>query len=278
MEEFDKCIEELFRLSDQILLYNAGGDITLRSSNVDPFRTKVIKYKKTYTKTKSSPKHLAEFGNIYQKCKSKLNEDLDSFMLWFEKQSYKIVITEQVYFPISIVYSKCCTIARNIDESKTNEEHVGSTYPEQFVLHLLKIFKCCEDNPKLTEYITELENELGLQQGENPDPVDGLSDVVAMASDIIGDLGVPIPKGSFNVGDLKNSISKFSKDPNAKQTMKKMFGNIKLDGADKKDIPGMFTKIFEGMQKNVEELPEPLKRSMAATTENPTGELATSSK
>ncbi len=281
MSTFDDHFTSLFSLADQVVKYDGSGDLTIRTSNVDPIGTKVRKYKRAYEQTKTNPAHLAKFVDVYKACRRKYLDanDFDEFMLWFEKQSYKIAATDQVYFPLSIIFRKSCVVARNIDEKSAKDSsvdgHVGSTYPEQFMLHLFRIFlfTCSkEDKKKIEETVDTLETNLGLKEGENPDPVDGLSDVVSMATDVIGDMGLNIPKGSFNASDFKNVISNFTKDPNAKKQMKKMFSGIKIK--DKDDIPGAFSQIFEKMKENAAEIPEPVQRSMAASSDDPNGELS----
>jgi hypothetical protein len=281
MSTFEECIENLFGLADQVTKYNGSGDLGLTTSNVDPIGTKIRKYKAVYGKTKESTKHLAKFQEVYMKCRSRFlqAEEFDVFMLWFESQSFTISATDQVYFPLSIIFRKCCTISRNIDEQalkdSSTEAHVGSTYPEMFMLHLFRLFifaAPAEDQTKVALTVKTLEETLGLTSGDNPDPVDGLADVVGMASDVISDMGVQVPKGAFNAGEFKKAIGSFTKNSDAKNTLKKMFSGIKLDGATKDDIPKVFSKIFEGMQQNAEQVPEPLQRSMNATVENPTGQ------
>jgi len=279
MASFDDCFEKLFELTTQVLKYDSAGEMSIKTSNIDPIGSKVRKYRSAYGKTKSSEHHLRKFQDIYEKCQRKYLEceDFDEFMLWFEKQNYMINATNAVSFPLTIIFRKCCVISRASDENARKEEtstlHIGSTFPEQFMLHLFRIFMLVaskEDQEKIQETISNLEQILGLASGENPEPFDSLSEFVGMTTDVMSDMGINVPKSALSSFDFKKALGEFSRNPSAKTNLRKMFKGIKL--GDKGDLPEAFKTIISKMQDNVTILPEPLERSLKASVENPTGE------
>lgn len=278
---FEECFEKLFELTDQVSRYNGAGDLCVKSSNVDPIGTLIRKYKYAYGKTKSSSVHLNKFRELYDKFRGKyLNStDFDEFMAWFERQTFTITATTTVYFPLSLIFRKCCVIARNSEQesqkSNSTSRLIGSTYPEQFMFHLFRILSFAvseEDKKRINQTILELQEILGLEDGQTPDPVDDLGGLVGMATELMQEMGVNVPKKNLDSLNIGQALRSLSKDPNAKNNLKGMFKGIKIK--DSKDIPGAFSQILSKMKDNAESIPEPVQRSMAATVENPTGQRA----
>lgn len=274
MSSFDTNIKALFTLTEQITKYDGNGNLSV--SSVNPIDVVFRKFRGLYEKTSNKESFMKLFVALYGKCSKQhlACESMDDFMLWFEDQKFIIDVTTKVYFPVTVIFRKACTIARDADQamqtSKEQEGSVGSTYPEQFMLHLFRIFAdCVSPSDSIKKTATELEETLGLMAGQIPEPSDGLTNLVTMAKDVMGDMNPNLAKQSINPHEIKNALANFKSTPEMKNAMKKMLGGIKLDNA--KDGKAAMMNILTQMQENATELPEAIQRSMNATVDNPTG-------
>jgi len=261
---YSQSVEHLLNLSEKIAGYNADGSASLNGTNILVVR--VRKYKKVYERTSEHDVHKKLFNELYNRCRTILssNDNTDEFMLWFENEDYSLKL-DKVSFPIHMIFRKACGIARN----SNNESSVEFTYPEQFILDLFRIWSSIIENPhdNLKKFISEIESTLSLEEGSSLQVEDGLSGLMGMAAEILGEMGVKNPGGKaldFNPKMINEAIKNIKSDPNTKKAIKDVVAGMKLDSRD--NIIQSLTGLIGKMSDNANTVPEPVKKSMDAVS------------
>jgi len=240
-------------------------------------------YKKVYNETRNSLGHKELFAAIYNKCRYLFikNTSLHEFMEWFKKAPGMIIAPQtksRNKIMLSAIFRKCCKIAEDIEEEadkypvKSDELYndPAAIYPETFMLNLFRMFgQCCDKTDKNTiikSKIKEIEDSLGLDKDQNYPESDGVSQLFSTAKDLARNIGIEIPENSPNMSgrDFQNALNSVIGDSNTKNALKDIFKGINLK--DQTNIPDVIGKVLNRMKDNAKNIPEPLKKSLEATS------------
>lgn len=277
---FPETFDHLLILAEKVLKYDTSGDMIISTTGqANALQVGLNGYRAVYNKTRTSTKHLEKFTEVYGKCRAQLIKDapLEEFMEWFEKTSFVISPTAQsrnkIY--LTAIFRNCCRIAtrlaQELEKDPDQLSNPAAVYPEYFMLYLLRIFYHSADetdkNALIIPRIKELEKTLNLSSDEAPVIGDGLSELISAVTDVASDLGLDIPemKNGFNGTKLRETINQFTKNGQAKNTIKELLGGVDLK--DPKNLPNIIGNIVNKMQQTAEAVPEPVRRSMEATSE-----------
>lgn len=278
---FPSTFDSFLDFAEKVLQYNASGELIQASGGVqsNAIQVGLRGYRRIYDSTRNSPKHLEKFREIFTKCRSRLENDRDtySFMDWFATQTIVITPGEKSrnLIRISLIFRKCCTIADALmSDEKTQEENQNNpanTYPETFMLHLFRLFSYCVSDADraniVSPIIDELEQLLNLKKDEIPIITDGFGEMYSIVNEIAQEAGVSIPKGVGKITNqqFREAVSNIAKDSGTKKVIKEMFEGINLKNPD--TLPATVGKILQKMTDTTKEIPEPIQRAMNATAD-----------
>lgn len=294
MSIFNTALEKIFLACEALDTYDNDGAKRPRPSENPVTRAK-SSYKKIYNHPNTKEeKFMDTFRPSYKESTAILfdtTKSLDDFMSWFETAQIKISVSDRAYIPLSMYFKKSCTIARSIHKKTQLDD--GDTidpicsFPEHFCLHLIRIYSTLGPNNDektiLDMYISDIEKELDIQSGENPQTDDFLGNMIDMASTISSTMGIPLPtndNGSpINAGELRNAIGgvmsnpqihEMLKSPQTQQLMQGLMGSMAggKEGFDLSSIGNIVSSFTNTMRENADTVPEAVTRSIEAVSED----------
>lgn len=238
----------------------------------------LTKYKVIYNKDPSLPGHLHRMQKVYEECKPFLEKgELDDFMVWMNEKPWIVVeptkdSKAKIY--LTVAFRRSCQIAKDLDKkaseaaSPEEKEKIldkpGLVYPEQFVLHLLRVFMFCANENDQTKFleplITELEENLGLSKGEASEFVsDDFGGIFSQIGNFTKQMGLDMGNQMPNEKQMKDLLNQFNTNPEAQGTFKDVLGS--LDFNNPETITNSITKIMDRMKQPT--VPEPVQKSLA---------------
>ena len=283
---FPETLDNFIVFAEKVLQYDTTGELKLTSlgNQSNAVQAGLNGYRAVYNKTRTSPKHVEKFREVYVKCRSLFLKELplDAFMEWFEKMGFTIMPQEKSRNKIhlTIIFRNCVRIAEHIAaEAEKHPEKESqllndpaAVYPEHFMLYLFRLFYHCADETDrqtmLVSRIEELETTLGLRKNEVPLVSDGLSDLFSAAREMAEGIGLKIPKNTpaFSGSQFKEVLTQFTKNDDTKKALKGIFEGVNIN--DPKEIPGAIGKLLNKMQQTASEPPEAVQRANNATADN----------
>lgn len=272
-ETFQTVFDNFLIFAEKVLKHDISGDLVLDSGSVqcNAIQAQFNRYKALYNKTRTDEGHINLLKRIYNNCRNALlRNDLDKFMDWFSNQRFEIVASKRAQIRLTVIFRNCIRIAESIDEEDAEKDNPAGTYPESFMLHLLRLFMFCADetdkNTFLKKYISELEDTLGLNEGEVPLTSDGFKEVYSAIVNLARESGVDIPDNVKLSGrKISKMLTEITKHEGTKNSVKEIFKDVDIKNG--KLGPATLTKIMERMAENAKSMPDPLVRSLNATAD-----------
>jgi len=137
---------------------------------------------------------------------------------------------------------------------KTEQDYTEAdelNYPDAYLLYLYRIFKSLRHEPtdtaKLTIIISDLEERLGLSEGnQNMNPGTGLDGLLQFATGMMGQMGLPSPPEGAQApsgDDVGTALQNVFGNPKTQEAISGMFKD--LDKCD--DIGDVIGKLVNGM-------------------------------
>lgn len=284
---FVEVFDEFLIFAEKVLKYGPTGEVFVPTNNKNNALQVALRgYKTVYGKTRESDKHRLKFAEIYEVCREQLikADEIGDFMSWFEKKS-SFVITpspdSRAKIHLTGIFRGCCRISSHMDELAEKEpekaeqyyNNPASAYPEQFMLHLLRLFSfCCDETDKnglIRQHIEALEDQLDLEADEVPESTDLMSGFTSLASEIASGAGIPLPKEGLHGFDFRKALNMFNKDDKAKSDIQSKLKELDLSKMkNPEDVGQVFTSLLSKMSENSRQMPEAVQRSMNATAES----------
>ena len=295
---FTEALDYFINFAERVLKQKSsgGGSLLSGGNQSNAIQVALTRYRTVYNRSREGRGHVEKFTDVYNKCKREqlLDEvDLEPFMEWFTKTSFVIapLAKSKSKIMLTAIYRNCCRIADDINEEAEREKdpqkseqlynNPANLYPEMFMLHLFRIFSHCADEIDNTtiinKYIGDLEELLGLSENQQPTTSSGgFGDIFSSIKKVASNLGINLPDNVEppDMKQLGDAMESMSSDPTVKNVFGEMMKGVNLDDPSKlpSTLPAAVGKLMERMADNAKEVPETVKRSMQATTENPTGE------
>jgi hypothetical protein len=295
VSSFTDALDSFIVFAEKILHYSSTGELNLLSmgNKSNAIQSGLSGYRGVYNKTRTSPKHVEKFKEVYDQCRTQFLKEvsLDEFMEWFDKKGFTVTpqVNSRNKIHLTIIFRNCIRIAENIAaESEKHPEKAeeilndpAAVYPEHFMLYLFRIFYHCADETDrqtmINPQIEKLETTLGLRQNELPPVSESLTDMLSYAKETLDelDLGFKMPS-SANIPkgmNMKQILDQAKTNPEAKKFLKDAFQGVNFN--DPKNLPNAIGKLLGKMTDNANSVPEAVKRANEATSENTTSTCST---
>lgn len=272
-KEFDENFRRFLNICDKILRKKDELKSELDLDNKgNPVLRCLSQYMRCYGKTQRHERkefHVDLFQEIYNLYRNDILNNGHETVNWITEESIIIIYGSNVglgnrsKIRIYLSYIFCMAldmkeeaeqkIRGNPDKDYAEVEELN--YPDAYLLYLFRIFKSWRHEPKdtakLTIIISDLEEKLGLTEGNQnmnsgTGTGTGMDGLLQFASGMMGQMGLPAPPEGAQApsgDDVGHALQKVFGNPKTQETIGEMFKG--LDECN--DIGGVITKLVSGM-------------------------------
>lgn len=251
-------MKDLLEFMDQIMMERDRNRLNLTNSP-NPIVADLHRYQRIYKITEPSD-HTDYFHNVYDQHRSDIirGHVMDD---WLKNGKIKIQFGEGIQqvrkdrvIRLSAIYINACQLRDETDEQlkglpnedQERERRKELNYPDIFMLHLYRIFRAVvpEDQEVLTQRITAIEQDLGLQAETPSVEGNGLNGIMSTMTQFISNLGLKPPQGTQlpTENDFGKIFNSMFNNPNTQNAI----GNVFKDLQNCKNVNEVFQKLISG--------------------------------